>query len=190
MDMARSNGKSLEGALVTRLMEDGKKELVVQLARGEREIVFGFRDKGSTESDVYEIVKDMGNSDYDWKSLPTILDPKRVKVALGQYKAREELEKREEYKRTFKEKIKGMIEDKKRDIEDNYPNLLSVKITKDGRFLGFLGGHCSNCEEDRVTGVYAKIKYLNGKGEIPTPQIDTKFLLKYCRRCGDINEKE
>ena len=47
--MARSNGKSLEGALVTRLMEDGKKELVVQLSKGQREMVFGFRDKGNTE---------------------------------------------------------------------------------------------------------------------------------------------
>ena len=83
-----------------------------------------------------------------------------------------------------------MIEDKKREIEDNYPNLLSVKITKDGRFLGFVGAHCSNCKEYRVIGVYAKIKYLNGKGEIPSPQIEEKSLLKYCRRCGDINEEE
>ena len=83
-----------------------------------------------------------------------------------------------------------MKEEGKREIEDNYPNLLSVKIMQRGSSIPGNSYKCDNCSKWRVNIKYAKITSLNGNGEIPAPKVKTKFLFTYCRRCGDISEEE
>ena len=162
----------------------------------ERALVFELMEEGSNKKDVMDIVIRMQSPELNEKYGTELkLNPKRIKVALNQYEARKELEKRGEYKRGFKEEIKKLIEERKREIEDSYPNLLSVKIAKNWSFLldfvffskNFLGFPCPNCKKNRATELYTKVKYLNGKGKIPTPQIEKKFLLTYCKKCGDIS---
>jgi len=144
----------------------------------ERELVFQSMDEGLLRQEILDRVEGM-------RELDVRMDSKKIEVALSQYNAKEELEKRGEYKRKFKDDLKDLIEKKKREIEDNYENLLFVRI-KDG--CG--DSSCNNCEEYRIRWVSAKIKYLNGKGKIPVPQMEKKFLLEYCERCGYIEEKE
>ncbi len=159
----------------------------------ERELVNQLMDEGNSEPDVLEIVEYMADPNGKGRAVRT--NSRKIQVALSQYKARGELKKRGEYKRKFKDELKDLIEKEKREIEGTYPNLLSFRIGPEHssdylcRIL-HANTTCNNCKKDTMMELYAKIKYLNGKGKIPIPQIKKKFLFEYCNRCGDINYKK
>ncbi len=160
--MARSNGKSLEHSLVFRL-----------------------RDKGMDERYIFGAVQGM-------KDMDVPMNNRTVKVALSQYEARELVGKRRDYKKPFKEKVERLVEEKKKEIEDNTGNLLSVKIRYSHLTWDIVPWtshyRCGGCKKLRASKVYAKIKSRNNDGEIPTPQKEKKELLTYCTNCGTIEE--
>ena len=145
--------------------------------------------KGSTKKDVLEIVGHMQSPEFN-KGYKTKLrlSSKKVDVALSQYHAREELKNRGKYKRSFKDKLNNLIEEKKREIEENHPNLLSVKIKGRMKKTGMTIFSCSTCNKGKLQKLYAKIKYFNGKGSIPVEQEEEKDLLYYCEKCGQIED--
>lgn len=171
-------------------------EKLIKKVLNERELVLQIRKNGSSEQDVYKIIEKMCSLGIELNGThyKLELDPKIVKVALRQYRAREELKKRGEYKERFEEKLKDLIERRKREIEDTYPNLLSVKIKSRQKyrenFTMFSQGYkCIDCETERASKVFAEIKYLKKNG-IPTAQKGNIFFFYYCRRCGYIDYTE
>lgn len=149
----------------------------------ERELVFELKNEKKSEQEILDTIEGM-------RELGVKMNSDIVKVALSQYDAKNLLKKRKEYKRTSKDKINGLIEEERKEIKDNYPNLLSMRIIKEDSMVGLNYFKCNNCKKYNVTKVSSEIKYLNDKGEIPVPQIEKKFLLNYCRRCGYIDGEE
>jgi hypothetical protein len=150
----------------------------------EKELVFESMDEGLPEQEVLDRVEGM-------RELGVDMNPKIVQVDMSQYRSKKELEKRDEYKESSKEKLKELLEKKIEKTKNSHPTLLSIKLRKKGGHLGFLDSfYCDNCKKYAAEEYFAKIKYLNGKGEIPTPKVKKETLLTYCRMCGIIDEVE
>jgi len=157
----------------------------------ERELVFDLMSNGASKEAIPEIVKEIQSPELDRKyGVKFRLNSKKIDVATNQYQARELLKKRKDYKITFKNKLKDLIEKEKKRIEDTYPNLLSFKI---GREFGpYVEGQaykkrCINCDEE-IIRVYAEIEYVNDKKEIPVKRIREENLFEYCEICGHIHK--
>jgi len=147
----------------------------------ERELVFNIMDNGASKEDVPNIVRDFQSPELDKKyGMKLGLDSKKIKVALSQYEAKQELEKRGEYKKPFKEKIRKLIEEEIRKIEDTHPNLLSVRIHRSG------GYSCGNCDIRREDEISAIIKYVKRNGGVPAKLKKKKMLFYCCKNCGYI----
>ena len=146
----------------------------------ERELVFELMDQkqdGQYILDVVEGMREQGVS----------ISGRKVEIALTQYNAKKELEKRREYKRKFRDELKELKEKKKREIENTYSELLSVRIIEKRKFFMDNWQKCHNCKKLKINEVYAKIKYVNEKGKIPSSQKEEKTLFRYCRNCGHID---
>ena len=147
----------------------------------ERELVFNSMDEGLPEQVVLDRVEGM-------RELGEEMDSRIVQVALNQYGAPRILKTRKSKKRKFKEKISALIEEKKREIEDNYKNLLSVKVNRIILFATtFASWKCDGCNKHTRRDVYINIKCLENKG-IPHVQKENRHIFDYCKKCGIIEE--
>ena len=151
----------------------------------ERELVFESLDEGKSHQEVLDTVEGM-------RELDVKMNSKIVDTALKQYEVKKKFEKRNEYKKASKNKLKDLIEKEKKRIKDTYPTLLSVKIIKQIYFydMKHKSFSCSNCSKQKLEGYYAKIKYVNEKEDIPVKNVQDELLFIYCKKCGHVDKRE